>query len=127
MNKFAIILLYALILTLSFQYFSPKQQVTNNATSNILVTIEKDSIVIPNIPKISLINNTVSGLDISPCDDISITIDSQPLTNIREAAPSFCTPKKIDVGKTESLSFHELARIFASRAGKYVINVKTPF
>lgn len=126
MNKFAIILLYALILTLSFQYFFPKQQVTNNATSNILVTIEKDSIVIPNIPKISLINNTASGFEISPCDDISITIDSQPLTNIRDAAPNFCTPKSIGINKTESLSFDELARIFASRAGKYAINVNTP-
>lgn len=95
MNKFAIILLYALILTFSLQYFFPKQNTSNNGTSNILLTVEKDALVIPNIPKISLINNTASGFSLAPCEDISITIDSQPLTNIKEAAPNFCTPHEI--------------------------------
>lgn len=126
MNKFALILLYALILTFSLQYFFPKQKVTNNSASNILLTIETDSIVIPNTPKISLINNTASGFMIAPCQDISLLIDSQPLTGIKEVAPNFCTSKEIGIGKTEPISFDDLAKVFASRSGKYVININTP-
>ena len=126
MNKFALILLYALILTFSLQYFFPKQKVTNTGASNILLTIVKDRVVIPNIPKISLINNTASGFTVAPCQDISLLIDSQPLTDIKEVAPNFCTPKEIGMGKTENISFDDLAKVFASRSGKYVVNINTP-
>ena len=126
MNKYALILLYALTLTFALQYFFPKQETANMNAWNILLTVDDDSIVIPNIPKIALINNTASGLTIDPCKDISLMIDSLPLTNISEVAPNFCTPKNIGAWMTEALPFSELAKIFASRSGKYVINVNTP-
>jgi hypothetical protein len=126
MNKFAIIVLYALIVTFAIQYFFPANKSATIQASNILLTVQKASVVIPNIPKIDVINNTASGFTISPCRDITLTIDSQPLTDIAQAAPEFCQTQEIESGKTVSLPFSDLSKIFSSRAGKYIVTMKTP-
>jgi 60Kd inner membrane protein len=126
MNKFAIIALYALIVTFSIQYFFPANKSTTTQASNLLLTVQKASFVIPNIPKIDVINNTASGFTISPCEDITITIDSQPLTDISQAAPGFCQVQEIESRKTVHLSFSDLSKVFSSRAGQYIVTLKTP-
>ncbi len=126
MNKFALILLYALAITFTIQYLFPPQKTTDIAIPNILIAVDKASIVIPNIPKVSIINTTASGFTLLPCRDLTLSIDSQPVTDIEKLAPGFCS--KIEVGalKTEHISLGDLAKIFATKAGKYVFSLKTP-
>jgi uncharacterized membrane protein (DUF106 family) len=126
MNKFALIVLYALVVTFSIQYFFPSQKSVNTLESNILLTIKDDTIVIPNIPIIEVVNKTASGFTLSPCKDIKITIDSQPLTDIDKLSPKFCEP--IDVGPSVTYKMHldDLSKVFASRAGKYTFSLSTP-
>ncbi len=57
-SRFLLFIAYALILTTVIQYFflsKPAEDITKN--TDILLSVESDSIVIPNIPKITLINN----------------------------------------------------------------------
>jgi 60Kd inner membrane protein len=126
MNKFAIIALYALIVTFSIQYFFPAEKNVNTGESNILLTVNDDDIVIPNIPIIDVVNKTGSGFDISPCKDIKITIDSQPLTDIDKVSLNFCNQARISELATYTVPLSDLAKVFASRAGKYTLSLTTP-
>ncbi len=53
MNKFILILLYALVLSFSFQYFFPPKLPIDTTASNILLSVADDTIVVPNIPKLT--------------------------------------------------------------------------
>jgi len=125
MNKFVIFALYVMILTISFQYFFPSEKKLPQ-DSNVYLTIQDDTIVIPNIPKISLVNASATGISIMPCRDIHITIDSQPITGIADLSPDFCKEVMITAGSTKLLPFSDLFRMFASREGKYMISATTP-
>jgi hypothetical protein len=57
MNKYFIIALYALLFTLSFQYFFGKES-EKILANDIYLSIQDDTIVIPNAPKIEIINNS---------------------------------------------------------------------
>jgi YidC/Oxa1 family membrane protein insertase len=126
MNKIALILLYVLTITLSFQYFFPNKKIANVDASNILLSIKDDTLVIPNIPLIDVINNTASGFTLFPCKDIHITIDSQPLVDIEKVAPEFCIEQTIAASQTHHVSLSALSKIFASRNGSYLISITTP-
>ena len=92
MDKLRIINLFAVafLVSLLVQYwFFPKQSTTSVVT-DVYISVEKESIVIPNIPKITIHNTTTGSIVINPCDDVSISIDSRPLTGVKETAPDFC-------------------------------------
>jgi YidC/Oxa1 family membrane protein insertase len=126
MNKFALIALYALVVTFSIQYLFPSQKNIATTESNILLTIADDTIVIPNIPLIEVVNKTASGFILSPCKDIKITIDSQPLTDIEKVSPGFCNTVTVWPSTTHIIHLDTLSKVFASRAGKYTFSLSTP-
>ena len=127
MNKFALIILYALSITFLFQYFFPHDKTTpTSQVSDITLSVKSDSLTIPNLPHIEIINHTNSGFTLSPCQDISITVDSRPLTDIATGAPSFCSAVEVGTGKNTILSLGSLAKIIANAPGKYILTVKTP-
>ena len=94
MDKLRLINLFAIafLVTLIVQYWFFPQQNTVPVISDVYISVEKESIVVPNIPKVIIHNTTTGAIIINPCDDISITIDSRPLTGIRETAPDYCLP-----------------------------------
>jgi YidC/Oxa1 family membrane protein insertase len=126
MNKFVLIFLYALVLTFSLQYFFPSQK-TVNTDPNILLTVADDSLVIPNIPKIEVINTTASGIVVKPCTDLKLNINSRTYTDLDKLAPNFCLDKEILPGETKMIPLEEFAKLFASNPGKYVFTLSTPF
>lgn len=87
-NIFAIAFLVSLMI--QFWFFPAKN--TTPVLQDVYISVEKESIVIPNIPKITIHNTTTGAITINPCDDILITIDSRSLTGLKETTPDFCEP-----------------------------------
>lgn len=88
MDKLRIINLFvvAFLVSLLIQYwFFPKQN-TALIIPDIYLSLESDSLTVPNIPKITIHNTTTGAIIVNPCDDINISIDSRPLSGIRETA-----------------------------------------
>ena len=84
MNRYIIIALYALSFTLLFQYFFGNQETKLEAMDDVILSIIDDSVVIPNAPKIEIVNETKTGVTFETCKDISLSADSRPLTNLQE-------------------------------------------
>lgn len=121
LNIFAI----AFLVSLLVQYwFFPKPNTTTIPT-DIFLSIEKDSIVVPNIPKITLHNTTTGTITVNPCDEIIITINSLPLNGIKEIAPAFCNPITVNGTNMALLPFDSMYRIFSAQPGKYLITLKS--
>jgi hypothetical protein len=94
MDKLRILNLFAIafLVSLLVQYwFFPKPNSTPVLT-DVYISVESDSIVVPNIPKITLHNTTTGSITVNPCTDINISVDSRALTGIRETAIGFCAP-----------------------------------
>ncbi|MBC7503789.1 YidC/Oxa1 family membrane protein insertase, partial [Candidatus Gracilibacteria bacterium] len=128
MDKLRIINLFvvAFLVSLLIQYwFFPKQN-TVLIIPDIYLSLESDSITVPNIPKITIHNTTTGAIIVNPCDDINISIDSRPLSGIRETASGFCMPINITAGSTQLISFATLYKVFSQQSGKYIISMKTP-
>ncbi len=126
-SKFLITILYAFVLIYGFQYFFGTQKNTGTQlTSDIVLSVKKDSLTIPNLPLIEILNTTATGITVNPCNDVTISVESKTLGDIQTVAPGFCT--KIDVagnGKA-TLSFWSLAQLIAKLPGKYIVSLKTP-
>lgn len=73
-----------------------------------------------------MINHSTGSLTLNPCQDITIMIDSNPLTDIAKAAPDFCQTIVILPEEKKLLPFSKLYRVFAQATGKYIITAKTP-
>jgi hypothetical protein len=126
-SKLLLIALYALTVTLALQYFFPGTKNTTNTPGNdIVINIKDDTITIPNIPHIEIVNHTATGFSLLPCDAVSISVDSRPMTDIATAAPSFCQAISVDTGKATVVPLGPLAKIIANAPGKYILTVKTP-
>ncbi len=127
-SRIVLIFLYAFTLSLAVQYFFfPKTDTTNPLiTQWIILQVDKENITIPNIPKIEMINHLTGSLTLNPCLDISIMIDSNPLTDIAKAAPDFCHKIVILPEEKKLLPFSTLYRVFAQAPGKYIITARTP-
>ena len=82
MNRYLIIGLYALSFTLLFQYFFINKPAEAPKTNDFYISIQKESVVIPNAPKIEINNHSATGAQIDTCRDIKISIDSRPLTEL---------------------------------------------
>jgi len=70
LNLFILAFLVSLMIQLVF--FPPEKTIPVSA--GIILEIEDDSLVMPNIPRISIHNPTGETVDVSPCQDISINI-----------------------------------------------------
>ncbi len=127
MDKLRIINLFAIafLISLAVQYWFFPRPTTTAILPDVYMSVESESIVVPNIPKITLHNTTTGAITINPCDDVSISIDSRPLAGIRETAAAFCTPIVVDSSKTAHLSFNSLYKVFSTQPGKYIITMKT--
>jgi hypothetical protein len=126
MNKYIILFLYILLFTFSFQYFFSQEKSSITTQNGVLLSIVDDTLVIPNTPQIEIQNHSASGFIISPCRDISINIDSQPLVDVEKSAPKFCQDISIEAGSKAKIPMSELSMIMANLPGKYLITVKTP-
>ena len=84
MNRYLILAIYVFTFTLLFQYFFVDKNEQPRSANDLVLSIQDDTIVIPNTPKIEIINNTASGITINTCTDIVITADSRPLTEIEK-------------------------------------------
>lgn len=128
MDKLRLINLFAIAFlgSLLVQYWFFPVKNTTPVVQDVFISVEKDSITVPNIPKVSIHNTTTGSIVINPCDDITLSIDSRPLVWIREMAPNFCSPITILAGTTSHISFDSLYKLFATQTGKYLISMKTP-
>lgn len=84
MNRYIIIALYALSFTLVFQYFFANKQTEVKNTNEVLLSITDDTVVIPNSPKIEIINNTQTGASFDTCKDITLSVNSQTIGKLDE-------------------------------------------
>lgn len=122
LNIFAIAFLGSLLI----QYWFFPVQKPASVIQDVFVSVESDSITIPNIPKVTIHNTTSGAITINPCEDITVSIDSRPLTWIRETAPNFCNPITVTAGTTALLPFDALYKLFSTQTGKYLVSMKTP-
>ena len=121
LNIFAIAFLVSLLLQ---YWFFPKPN-TSVTPTDIFLSIEADSIVVPNIPKITLHNTTKDTITVNPCNDITLTIDSRPLSGVQEIAPDFCKSVTVNTNGTSVIPFDPLYKIFSSQPWKYLITLKS--
>ena len=125
-SRFLLLFIYALSLSLLVQiFFFPQENKKIATENNIILQVKDDTVTIPNIPHLEVINHTSSGFTIHPCTDIRITIDSKPLTDIDQYT-KFCTPIPVTTGSAMTLPFSELHTVFANLAGKYIITMQSP-
>ncbi len=128
MDKLKLLNLFVLAFLLSLvvqSFFLPKKIDTATPTGLIL-QVQDDTITIPNIPKVEVINQGTWAITIYPCDDITLSVDSQPILGMSGAAPAFCTPLVVDAGAKKLLPMESLYKVFSSKAGKYIVTLKTP-
>jgi membrane protein insertase Oxa1/YidC/SpoIIIJ len=124
-SKFFLFALYTLTLILLVQYFFPTTKNTPMDTG-ILLSIKDDTLVIPNIPKIELVNSTNTGFLINPCQDIKFSANSQSITDLAALAPSFCAELSIEPNTTHTLSVDALASLFIAKPAEYIMTLATP-
>ena len=128
MDKLRILNLFAIafLVSLLVQYwFFPKPS-TTPILPDITISVEKDSIVVPNIPKVTIHNTTTGAIMINPCSDIKISADGVELTGIAEFSKNlFCLPLSISGGSMQQLSFNSLYPLFATKPGKYIVILNT--
>jgi YidC/Oxa1 family membrane protein insertase len=127
MDKLRLINLFAIafLVSLLVQYWFFPTKTTNPILQDVYISVESDSLVVPNIPKLTVHNTTSGEVTINPCDDITITVDSRPLTGIREIAPDFCSGIIIASSSTTQIKFDSLYKVFATQVGKYIVTLKT--
>jgi YidC/Oxa1 family membrane protein insertase len=128
MDKLKILNLFVLAFLLSLvvqSFFFPKKTDTV-APTWVILQVEDDSVTIPNIPKVEVINQGTWAITIRPCDDITLSVDSQPILGMSGTAPTFCTPLVVDAWAKKLLPMESLYRVFSSKAGKYIVTLSTP-
>jgi 60Kd inner membrane protein len=126
-GKLLNIILLAGIMTLAMQFFLPKNSQNGAIVQSIYLQAKKESVTIPNIPIIEVVNEASGVLSIHPCSDLKITIDSRPLTGIQETMPKFCEALTVTSGSKNTLPLKELYTVFASTQGKYILSLSGSF
>lgn len=129
MDKLRILNIFVLafLVSLAVQYWFFPQKTTTAVPPDVYISVEKEGITVPNIPKITIHNTTSSAVTVNPCQDITMTIDSQVLTGIQDITPDFCVPVSVAANQTEHLSFDPLYKVFSTKPGKYIVTMKTAF
>jgi hypothetical protein len=127
MDKLRILNLFAIafLVSLLVQYwFFPKPTPTT-ILPDVYMSVEKESIVVPNIPKVTLHNTTTGAITIHPCDDIVLSLDSRSLTGVRSSASGFCLPITVPALEVRPISFDALHSVFATQPGRYIVSLHT--
>lgn len=110
-ERFLNILLFSLIIVLTLNLFFPaKNKDTVAIPKTVSLQMEDTSLVVPNIPKISLFNNTTSGVSIQTCENIHLYRNTQKLTDI---PASFCQNLILSWGEKKGLPFYEMYKLFS--------------
>lgn len=129
MDKIKLINLFllAFLLSLGVQYFLGTNQPAKQIQWWLVLNIQKDQVVIPNIPVIEAKNTSTGDIIISPCQDISLTIESVPVMGIDKMAPDFCRELILMRESTTVLPMKELYPLFAdpNYAGKYTLTLQS--
>jgi len=128
-SRFLLVVLYAFILSFGVQYFFfPKNTMEKSLINQwVVLQIDKEKITIPNIPKVELVNHSTGSIGINTCNDIILSIDSNPITDIATVAPEFCENISIVSGEKKLLPFSKLYKVFSTIDGKYSIRANTSF
>lgn len=115
---------FALSLLVQLVFFPPKD--TSIAQSGVVLQIKDDSLTIPNIPIVEVINQSTWSVTINPCSDIKISIDTiWEVKNLATDAPDFCNQVYIAPNETKSIPFSPLYRLFAHQSWKYIVTLNT--
>jgi YidC/Oxa1 family membrane protein insertase len=128
MDKLKLLNLFVLAFLLSIvvQTFLFPKQTAPVAVWGVLIQVADDAITLPNIPKIEVINQGTWVITIHPCDDVMLSVDSQPILGMSGAAPAFCAPLIVEAGAKKLLPMTPLYKVFSSKAGKYIVTLNTP-
>lgn len=119
------IFIISFLLSLLVQYWFFPQKTSVSRPEGIYLSVEKDVLTLPNLPKIYIHNTTTGSLSFNPCEKVSFSINSQSLSGISLFAPEFCHPVSIAPQTTSQLSVDALYRVFAAQYGKYIITLQT--
>lgn len=117
----------AFLLSLLVQYFFVPTKPTESLPVGAILSVKKESVVIPNIPVVSLKNTSTGTISINPCQEVTITVNSLPLVGMSGLAPAFCRNLSVASGMTKDIPLKELYPIFAKQDGKYLLTLKTQF
>jgi YidC/Oxa1 family membrane protein insertase len=117
----------AFLLSLLVQYFFVPTKQTEALPVGAILSVKKESVVIPNIPVVSLKNTSTGTISINPCQEVTITVNSLPLVGMSGLAPAFCRNLSVASGMTKDIPLKELYPIFAKQDGKYLLTLKTQF
>ncbi len=129
MDKLKLLNLFilAFLLSLLVQYFFLPPKQTEALPVGAILSVQKESVVIPNIPVVSLKNTSTGTISINPCQEVTITVNSLPLVGMSGLAPAFCQTLSLPSGTEKELPLKELYPIFAKQDGKYLLTLKTQF
>lgn len=119
------IFIIAFLISLGLQYWFFPQPKNTPIVQDIILSVESDSIVVPNIPKITVRNTTTGALTINTCQDITLSINSQQTTSIAKDYPDFCKIVSLSTSSGVTLSFEPLYKVFAGFPGQYIVTLKT--
>lgn len=117
---------FAVSLMVQLVFFPAKD--TTITQTGVLIQIKDDTLTVPNIPIIDILNQGTGSITIKPCNDVSISLDSiGDITDIATVAPEFCIPIEVASGWSATLPMSTLYMVFAKYSGKYIVSVITPY
>lgn len=125
--KFINIFLFALIITLILQLILPKpEQQTTVTASGVSMSLASSSIVIPNLPQITVHNNTAESLTLHPCQDIEWRLHSQILTGFGTGkTAAYCEPFTVAPNTKHQMDLSALASVFSAQPGTYIVSISS--
>ncbi len=120
------IALVAFIITFALQLMLPKETAPQ-AASGTYISVQRSTVVVPNIPIVTYHNNSTGAVAVNLCEDMTLTVNSQPLVGIAEKMGSSCTPIHIEPNASANISLQPLYETFAKVPGQYILKMDTPF
>lgn len=124
------IALIAFIITLVLSIFMPKPPAQTLTMNEISLLTSNKELSIPNMPKITLHNQTAESFSYDACRDLSIYKGSVLLPDVASAfqKEGKCIPVAVSAGSGITLDFSPLQPMFASEnaIGSYVVSINTP-
>lgn len=88
---------FAVSLMVQLIFFPAKD--TTTVQAGVLIQIKDDTITVPNIPVIDILNQSSGSITVNPCTDVTISHDTRgDVNDIPTMAPEFCNPITIVAG-----------------------------
>lgn len=115
---------FAFILTFILQWFLPKPPVNQTISSWVALTIEQKSVVIPNIPKITIHNALNENFSLNTCEDLTIFKGSQKIVDIHEKYPDFCQTVSLEPHTMKWIHLDSLHKLLAAAPWEYNVFLK---